>query len=89
MKVPSNIKKRFFPTLVFDNTGWKSKKGKKTQNTNSILIQETPNKFSFTKIDLNPYYNFEKGVHSSFKPFEMQLEPVRLKRGPCKDLRCT
>ena len=89
--LPSNIEKGLITTLVFDNIDWKNKdhKGKETHNTNSILIQEIPShqsQFNFTRVNLNPNYDFERSKHRSFKAFETNLELVTFKRSQCKDL---
>ena len=79
---PSNIEKGVITTLVFDNIDWKNKdhKGKETHNTNSILIREIPSQCNFTRVNLNPNYDFERSKHRSFKAFETNLEPVTFKR---------
>ena len=86
--LPSNIGKGLITTLVFDNIEWKNKdhKGKETHNTNSILIHEIPSQCNFTRVNLNPNYDFERSKHRSFKAFETNLEPVTFKRSQCKDL---
>ena len=86
--LPSNIEKGIITILVFDNIDWKNKdhKGKETHNTNSILIKEIPNQCNFTRVNLNPNYDFERSKHRSFKAFETNLEPVTFKRSQCKYL---
>ena len=89
--LPSNIEKGLITTLVFDNIDWKNKdhKGKETHNTNSILIQEIPShqsQFNFTRVSLNPNYDFERSKHRSFKALETNLELFTFKRSHCKDL---
>ena len=86
--LPSNIEKGIITILVFDNIDWKNKdhKGKETHNTNSIMTQEIPNQCNFTRVNLNPNYDFERSKHRSFKAFETNLEPVTFKRSQCKYL---
>ena len=81
--LPSNIEKGLITTLVFDNIDWKNKdhKGKETLNTNLILIQEIPSQCNFTRVNLNPNYDFERSKHLSFKAFGKNLEPLNSK-GP-------
>ena len=85
---PSNIEKGLITTLVFDNIDWKNRdhKGKETHDTNSILIQEKPSQCNFTRVSLNPNYDFERSKHRSFKAFETNLEPVTFKKSQSKDL---
>ena len=65
----SNIENNLIATLAFDNIDWKNKdhKGKETHNTNSILTQEIPSQCNFTRVNLNPNYDFERSKHLSFK----------------------
>ena len=86
--LPSNIGKGLITTLLFDNIDWKNKdhKGKETHNTNSILIQEIPSQCNFTRVNLNPNYDFKRSKNRSFKAFETNLEPVTFIRSQCKDL---
>ena len=79
--LPSNNEKGIITTLIFDNTDWKNKddKGKETHNTNLILIQEIPSQCNFTRVNLNPNYDFERSKHRSFKAFETNLQPVTFK----------
>ena len=85
---PSNIEKGLIITLVFDNIDWKNRdhKGKETHDINSILIQEKPSQCNFTRVSLNPNYDFERSKHRSFKAFETNLEPVTFKKSQSKDL---
>ena len=50
------------------------------------MILETPRQGNFTRVNLNPNYDFEKSKHRSFKAFEINLEPVTFKRSQCEDL---
>ena len=86
--LPSNIEKGLITTLVFDNIDWKNRnhKAKETHDTNSILIQEIPSQCTFTRVNLNPNYDFERSKHRSFKAFETNLEHVTFKKSQCKDL---
>ena len=70
--LPSNIEKGIITILVFDNIDWKNKdhKGKETHNTNSILIQEIPNQCNFTRVNLNPNYDFEEASIVHLKPLK-------------------
>ena len=80
--------KRFCYYLVCDKIDWKDKdhKGRETHNTNLILIQEMTSQYNFTRVTLNPNYDFERSKHSSFKVFETNLEPVTFERSQGKDL---
>ena len=86
--LPCNIEKDLITTLVFDNIDWKNMdhKGKETHNTNSILIQEITSQCNFTRVNLNPNYDFERSKRRSFKASKTNLEPVTFKRSRCKDL---
>ena len=86
--LPTSIEKGLFTTLVFDNIDWKNKdhKCKEIRNTSSILTQEIPSQCNFTRVNLNPNYDFERSKRRSFKAFETILEPVTFKRSQSKDL---
>ena len=76
--LPSNVEKGLITTLVFDNIDQKNKdpKGKEAHNTNSILIQEIPSQYNFTRVSLNANDDFRRSKHCSFKAFETNLEAV-------------
>ena len=86
--LPGNTEKGLITKLVFDNIDWKNKdhKGKETHNITLILIQEIPSQCSFTRVNLNQNYDFERSKHRSCKAFETNLEPLTFKMSQCKDL---
>ena len=50
------------------------------------MIQEIPIQCNFTRVNINPNYDFERSKHRSFKASETNLEPVTFKSSQCKDL---
>ena len=89
--VPSNIIKGVIATHTFDNIDWKNKNIKRIEShfTNSIIVQKYNLVEEFSKVSLNPDYDFVRKKHRSFKATSYDLPVVNFKRGAPRILKYT
>ena len=50
------------------------------------MIQEILSQCNFTRVHLNPNYDFERSKYRQFKAFETNLDLITFKKSQCKDL---
>ena len=89
--VPSNMRKGVISTHTFDNIDWKNKNINRAEShyTNSILVQKYDLNEEFSKVSLEPDYDYIRKNHRSFKATNKELAPVNFKRGVPKKLAYT